>query len=91
MSRPAFTPSSEQRGNVEAMIGYGITAAEICRLIKNPETGKAIDQKTLRTGEDRPARHRVTEAEVLGVAAWGTGPLQHGAHPDNCRRGRQTA
>ena len=31
-------------------------------------------------GEDRPARHRVTEAGVLGVAAWGTGPLHHGAH-----------
>src|ERR1700756_4629809 len=42
-------------------------------------------------GEDRPARHRVTEAGVLGVAAWGTGPLHHGAHPDNCRRGRQAA
>src|SRR6478609_7124223 len=28
---------------------------------------------------------------VLGVAAWGTGPLHHGAHPDNCRRGRQAA
>src|SRR6266446_931112 len=41
-------------------------------------------------GEDRPARHRVTEAGVLGVAAWRTGPLHHGAHPDNYRRGRQT-
>src|ERR1700674_3388088 len=26
-------------------------------------------------GKDRPARHRVAEAGVLGVAAWGTGPL----------------
>src|SRR3989440_11757739 len=42
-------------------------------------------------GQDRPARHRVAEAGVLGVAAWGTGPLHHGAHPDNCRRGRQAA
>src|SRR5438128_11813794 len=25
--------------------------------------------------ENRPARHRVAEARVLGVAAWGTGPL----------------
>ena len=43
------------------------------------------------TGEDRPARHRVAEAGVLGVAARGTGPLHHGARADDCRRGRQAA
>src|SRR6266478_2599391 len=43
------------------------------------------------TGQDRPARHRVAEAGVLGVAAWGTGPLHHGTRPDDCRRGRQAA
>jgi hypothetical protein len=37
-----------------------------------------------RPGEDRPARHRVAEAGVLGVAAWGKGPLHHGPHPDDC-------
>jgi hypothetical protein len=30
-------------------------------------------------GENRPARHRVAEARVFGVAAWRTGPLQHRA------------
>jgi len=43
-----FVPTVEQRGNVEAMIGFGITEAEVCRLIKNPETGNPIDEKTLR-------------------------------------------
>src|SRR6202030_2151163 len=42
-------------------------------------------------GKDRPARHRVAEARVLGVAAWRTGPLQHGARAHDCRRGRQAA
>ena len=42
-------------------------------------------------GKDRPARHRVAEAGVLGLAARGTGPLQHGARPDDGRRGRQAA
>src|SRR5436190_7726035 len=42
-------------------------------------------------GENRPARHRVAEARVLGVAAWRTGPLQHGARANDCRRGRQAA
>src|SRR5881398_4234023 len=41
--------------------------------------------------ENRPARHRVAEARVLGVAAWRTGPLQHGARANDCRRGRQAA
>jgi hypothetical protein len=48
MSRRAFNPTAEQRGNVEAMIGYGIPEAEICNLIKNPGTGKAIDLETFR-------------------------------------------
>src|SRR4029077_18454339 len=42
-------------------------------------------------GEDRPARHRVAQARVLGVAAWRTGPLQHGARTDDCRRGCQAS
>jgi hypothetical protein len=29
------------------MTGFGIPQEEICRLIKNPETGKPIDKKTL--------------------------------------------
>src|SRR5207248_10482342 len=41
--------------------------------------------------ENRPARHRVAEARVLGVAAWRTRPLQHAARADNCRRSRQAA
>jgi len=42
-----FAPTADQRGNVEAMSGFGISREEICLLIKNPETGKPIDTKTL--------------------------------------------
>jgi hypothetical protein len=48
VSRRAFRPTDGQRENVEALVGYGIPETEICRLVKNPETGKAIDAKTLR-------------------------------------------
>jgi hypothetical protein len=48
VSRRPFAPTQEQRDNVEAMIGFGLTEEEICSLVKNPETGKPIDQKTLR-------------------------------------------
>ena len=43
-----FVPTEEQRQNVEAMTGFGIPQEEIVRLIKNPETGEPIDEKTLR-------------------------------------------
>src|SRR6202008_3108443 len=42
-------------------------------------------------GKDRSARHRVAAARLPGVAAWRTGPLQHGARANDCRRGRQAA
>jgi hypothetical protein len=61
MSRRAFNPTAEQRGNVEAMIGYGIPEAEICNLIKNPATGKPIDLGTperLMANSRKPSRCR---------------------------------
>lgn len=47
MSKP-FVPTAEQRQNVEAMTGFGIAQEDIARLIKNPETGKPLDMKSLR-------------------------------------------
>src|SRR5262249_33868484 len=41
--------------------------------------------------ENGPARHRGAGARGAGMAAWRTGPLQHGARADDCRRGRQAA
>ena len=48
MSGRRFNPTAEQRGNVEAMIGFGIPETEICLLIKNPATGKPINLATFR-------------------------------------------
>jgi len=48
MPRRAFEPTAEQSENVELLIGFGIPETDICRIIKNPESGKAIDPKTLR-------------------------------------------
>jgi hypothetical protein len=48
MSRRTFKPTAEQRGWVEAMIGYGIPEAEIRLLIKHPQTGKPISLQMLR-------------------------------------------
>ena len=43
MSRRAFKPTPEQRGWVEAMIGYGMPEVEI-----RPQTGEPISLETLR-------------------------------------------
>ena len=48
MSRRAYKPTAEQRGWVEAMIGYGMPEAEIRLLIKHPQTGEPISLETLR-------------------------------------------
>jgi hypothetical protein len=48
MSGCAFNPTPEQRELVEAMIGSGMLEDKICRVIKNPKTGKPITVKTLR-------------------------------------------
>ena len=42
-----FEPTKQQRDLVEALVGYGVTYVEICRLVPNPRTGKPIDTKTL--------------------------------------------
>jgi hypothetical protein len=65
MTRRAFNPTAEQRGNVEAMIGYGIPDADICLLSKNPETGKPIDLKTLRSHFAREIATGVTKLKSL--------------------------
>ena len=49
MATPRFQPSPEQRELVRMLSGIGTRAAEICLLVKNPATGKPIDEKTLRS------------------------------------------
>jgi hypothetical protein len=48
MTRPSFVPSADQRDIVEATIAFGIPEAQVCHLIKNPQTGKPISEHTLR-------------------------------------------
>src|SRR5580704_4821921 len=48
MKRRAFNPTAEQRGWIEALSSHGVPEAEICLLIKYPETGAPIGLETLR-------------------------------------------
>jgi hypothetical protein len=48
MSREQFKPTDEHRKMVEQFTAVGMTTDQICQLINNPETGKALSPKTLR-------------------------------------------
>lgn len=49
MGYQRFKPTPEQRKIVKELSGYGIPHADICRMvIFNPQTGKPLDDKTLR-------------------------------------------
>lgn len=77
--RPPYAPTEEQRRNVEAMAGFGIPQAEICLLMINPETGRPIDEKTLRAHfHDELAQGHVKANSAIGQAlfkkATGSGP-----------------
>ena len=49
----------------------------------------AVSREHRRAKTDR--LDTVAEARVPGMVAWRTGPLQHGARANDCRRGRQAA
>lgn len=41
-------PTDEQRNIVRSGIGYGLLQEQICKLIINPQTGRAISDRSLR-------------------------------------------
>lgn len=46
--RPPFKPTREQREHVETLAGLGLRQPDIALMVKNPTTGKPVDEKTLR-------------------------------------------
>jgi hypothetical protein len=45
--RPQFIPTDEQRKTVKAMCAFGIPHDHICRIIRNPSTGRNISRPTM--------------------------------------------
>src|SRR5437879_11475758 len=94
-ARREFLSPSRAQGAVLAGGSGTLHTGEIAphlRFVKTgPESFECRGIAGAPPSENRPARHRVAQARVLGVAAWRTGPLQHGARTHDCRRGRQAA
>jgi hypothetical protein len=79
-----FAPTADQRGNVEAMSGFGISQEEICRVIINPETGKPIDKKTLEMHfSDEIETGYIKANATVGRIAYATITAAPGGIPDN--------
>jgi hypothetical protein len=79
-----FAPTADQRGNVEAMSGFGISQEEICRVIINPETGKPIDRKTLELHfSDEIETGYIKANATVGRIAYATITAAPGGIPDN--------
>src|SRR6202035_934241 len=46
--RKSFVATTEQRNNVKILVGLGVPQAMICQLVVNPQTGKPLDEGTLK-------------------------------------------
>ena len=46
--RKSFVATADQRNNVKVLVGLGVPQAMICQLVVNPQTGKPLDEGTLK-------------------------------------------
>jgi hypothetical protein len=46
--RKSFVATPEQRNNVKILVGLGVPQAMICQLVVTPQTGKPLDEGTLK-------------------------------------------
>jgi hypothetical protein len=46
--RKTFVQTAEQHNNVKVLSGSGMPQEQICQLVINPQTGKPLDEKSLR-------------------------------------------
>jgi len=77
--RKTFVPTSEQRNSVKVLAGLRIPQEQICQLVINPQTGKPLDEKSLRRHFKREIAAGEIElharvgnfivANILGVAS----------------------
>ena len=75
--RKSFVATPEQRNNVKILVGLGVPQAMICQLVVNPQTGKPLDEGTLKkhladgsaVGSSAAARVRSTRAPIMPLCS----------------------
>ena len=76
--RKSFVATPEQRNNVKILVGLGVPQAMICQLVVNPQTGKPLDEGTLK--KHFPREIAVGAAELharMGSFPAGTQPIKN--------------
>src|ERR1700726_1519240 len=90
--RKSFVATPEQRNNVKILVGLGVPQAMICQLVVNPQTGKPLDEGTLKKHFPREIAVGVAElharmgsfmvANIFGMTPpAGTQPIKNESSP----------
>jgi len=64
--RKSFVATPEQRNNVKILVGLGVPQAMICQLVVNPQTGKPLDEGTLKKHFPREIAVGAAEEMISG-------------------------
>jgi hypothetical protein len=64
--RKSFVATPEQRNNVKILVGLGVPQAMICQLMVNPQTGKPLDEGTLKKHFPRGIAMGAAEEMISG-------------------------
>ena len=70
--RKSFVATPEQRNNVKILVGLGVPQAMICQLVVNPQTGKPLDEGTLKKAfstRNRGGRRRAARPSACACRA----------------------
>ena len=70
---PAFEPTAKDRETVERVAAFGLPHEDICQLVINPRTGKAISGETLRSA----FRKELDRGRAKGAKSPSIGRLRH--------------
>jgi hypothetical protein len=68
--RKSFVATPEQRNNVKIRVGLGVPQAMICQLVVNPQTGKPLDEGTLKKHFRREIASSTAMAEASRRSPW---------------------
>lgn len=65
--RDEFHPTAEQRQQVEAMVGFGLTQEQVAMMVTNPATGRGIHVQTLVSHFEREIEVGIAKANLAVV------------------------
>ena len=69
--RKSFVATPEQRNNKKILVGLGVPQAMICQLVVNPQTGKPLDEGTLKKHFPREIAVGAAELHAVYVSCGG--------------------